>query len=73
MIVDDEGERSTPKQLAQDIVLDAIAGKVGFWEEYADVRVDKLTERERQAINDQIKKQFERVQTLFNQSGWRIG
>ena len=76
MILDDDGDRSTPKEVAQSLILDAIAGKVGFWEEEgyaAGINVDKLTERERTLINEQIKKQFDRVQTLFNQSGWGIG
>jgi hypothetical protein len=78
MIVDRNGNKLTPKQAAQEIILDAISSSAGYWEEgldsgTTDLEGERLTRREVDSINDQLGKQFERVQKLFNQSGWRLG
>jgi chorismate mutase len=73
MIVNEQDERLTPKVAAQDIILAAISSRAGYWDEAGDLKAEKMTEREKLAVGEQILKQFERVQKLFNQSGWGIG
>lgn len=54
-----DGERETPKQHAQFLIMDAIASKRGYWKE--GYSVDDMTPKEIKAVDDQLKKLGDRV------------
>lgn len=64
-------ERLTPKQAAQVILL-STAQNVAYWPESFALTYERATERERRLINEQLDKQYDRMQRLFGHEGWRI-
>jgi len=72
MIKSLDGERLTPKQKAQELVLDAIVSVVMY---RLNEEEGQMTEREKAQVEDQIVKQKERVEKLFGfQPGsWGFG
>ena len=65
MIKNNAGERTTPKLLAQEILIDALAVKLEFLGE--DTGFDDLTDREKDIVGDQVVKQVNRIRKMF---GW---
>lgn len=63
------GEKLTPKQLAQDLLMTA-AGNAG----YALEDHEGLTEREKVSVYEHIEKQYARMGKLFGYSSpWKLG
>lgn len=54
-----DGERETPKQKAQFLIMDAIATKRGYWQE--SYETDGMTPKEIKAVDDQLRKLGDRV------------
>lgn len=70
MIVSATGERLTPKQLAQEIIMSRIATAMyPLYEEHPE-----LTDRERELVAQHVNKQKERVEKLFGYEpgSWRF-
>lgn len=65
MIKDLDGEKTTPKKLAQDIIMDQIALAIGYGLEKYDSYEGDLTEREGKLVQEQIEKQANRVAKIF--------
>jgi len=65
VIKNNAGERTTPKQLAQEILIDAIETKLEFLNE--DTGMDDLTLVEFDRVADQFIKQYNRVRKMC---GW---
>jgi hypothetical protein len=65
MIKNNDGERTTPKQLAQEIIIFALDGKLEFLNE--DTGMDDLTVVEFDRVADQFIKQYSRIRKMF---GW---
>jgi hypothetical protein len=63
MIADYDGERLTPKQMAQNLLLQAARG--GIYQLYDRHVGDEMTPRERQLVIAQFHKQFQRIEKLF--------
>lgn len=72
-MIEHDGEPTTPKLLAQDIILDSISARGGYWHEFMSNEYEKMTPRERRMVTEQLKKQFARVQKMFGQEGWGFG
>jgi hypothetical protein len=53
------GEKRTPKEMAQAILMDAINCKLEFWKEQN--WTDGATERENELVSDQLKKIADRL------------
>ena len=63
---DGEAEiKQTPNQLAKNIVIDVL-DRVNYWEEFDITNSDLMTEKEKEAVNDAVSKQLERVYKLLN-------
>ena len=60
MILDNDGQKTTPKKLASDILLDGINIRIDFWGLEDDV-FEKMTEREVELVGDQIRKLSNRM------------
>ena len=57
------GDKTTAKQLAQDVLMDKISTALGYWEEGHDT--SDMTERELEECRRQMKKQADRVAKMF--------
>lgn len=64
MIKNDEGQRMTPKQKANQILMDGVSVTLGYWIEKTHV-TEGMTGREREEIQHQMKKQADRVAKLL--------
>jgi hypothetical protein len=60
MIKDFDGNKITPKQQAQRILFDKINIAIGYWEEDS-LWTDGMTDKEREATRDQVKKLADRL------------
>jgi len=58
------GEKSTPKKKAQDLILNKIAELRGYWTEDSD-KTDGMTEREIMQVNEQLRKECDRIAKRF--------
>lgn len=58
MIKDNAGERQTPKQKAQDLIMDALATCQGYW---VESQSENMTKKEIMLTNMQLKKLSDRV------------
>jgi hypothetical protein len=65
MITNENGQKETAKKVAQDMLMDGIALARGYWVERHESQYDKMTPREREKINEQLKKQADRVARMF--------
>ena len=65
MISNNAGERTTPKLLAEEIIIVALDAKPEFLTE--DDGFDDLTDRETDLVADQFVKLYNRVRRMF---GW---
>lgn len=65
-----EGERLTPKQMAQDLLLASMVTAM-----YRLNELEGLTDRERAQVEDQLQKQLRRVEKLFGYTpgSWKFG
>ena len=72
-MIEYDGKRTTPKLMAQQIILDSVSSRAGYWHETQADDYDNMSERERRLVREQIDKQFDRVQKLFGQEGWSLG
>jgi hypothetical protein len=61
-----DGHKVTATEIAKLLVEDKGATALEFWGEFSQVDWDRLTEREKLAVNEAIEKQLERVRKLFN-------
>jgi hypothetical protein len=61
VILDDDGKKTTPKKLAQLLLMDSIGRMRGYWYEQEGFDFEKLTERETAQINEQLEKQGDRL------------
>jgi hypothetical protein len=71
-MIEYNGKRTTPKLMAQQIILDSVSARADYWYEFQQDDYDKMTARERQLVDEQLDKQFERVQKMFGQEGWTL-
>ena len=63
MIVDEKGDKITPKLKAQDILMSSMASAMySLTESYHN---DKMTERDISKVREQIQKQGDRVAKMF--------
>ena len=62
MIKNNNGDKTTPKQLAWEIVIDALATKLEFLNE--DTGMDNLTLVEFDRVADQYIKQYNRIRVM---------
>jgi hypothetical protein len=58
MIIDVKGNKTTPKRYAQDLIMEALADKRGYWMEQAP---KQLTSREIRLICEQMEKECNRI------------
>jgi len=67
------GERLTPKQLAQEIIMQQVAQSM--YRLYEGIEGEGLTDRERVLVEAQIVKQKERIERLFGYEAgsWGFG
>ena len=63
MITDSNNKAITPKQYAQDQIMDAISVKLGYWTERDDYK--DMTESERKKVNEQMWKLANRVAKMM--------
>lgn len=72
MIRSVDGERLTPKQKAQELILDAIVSVTMYRLSEDD---EEMTEREKALVEEQVVKQKERVEKMFGfePGSWRFG
>ena len=59
MITDEDGDKCSPKDLANEILVRCLE-RVEFWMEENSERLGDLTERELNLLNDQLSKQAKR-------------
>lgn len=64
-VVSYDGERTTPKKFAQDVIMDQVSVARGYWEEKQAHDVERMTNRERRVVADQLKKQADRIARMF--------
>ena len=65
MITNENGQKMTPKKVAQDMIMDGLAISRGYWGEKHETQYEKMTERERDQVDEQLKKQGDRVARMF--------
>ncbi len=65
MITNENGQKETPKQVAQDMIMDGLALSRGYWSEKHETQYNKMTELERKRIDEQLKKQGDRIARMF--------
>jgi hypothetical protein len=65
MITDRHGQKMTPKHVAQDMIMDGLAMTRGYWGEKHDEQYEKMTEREREQVTEQLQKQGDRIARMF--------
>ena len=54
-------EKVTPKQFAKVAVIDRLITLREYWEEYWKWSVEDMTEKEKQAVQEQIQKYLDRI------------
>lgn len=65
MIRDFSGEKSTPKQLAQLMIMDGLSVTLGYWQERYQAQTEAMTDLERERFEAQLRKQAKRVANLL--------
>lgn len=68
-ILDDTDQPTTPKRLAQELLMDGVAVTRGYWGEKIGDRYDRMTKRERDAVTGQLEKQGDRIAHMFGYDG----
>lgn len=58
-------ETVTPKRLAQELIMDAVAVARGYWGENSSVTFEDMTERERTLVDEQLEKLGDRVARMM--------
>jgi|TARA_Y100000310_G_scaffold340923_2_gene438363 hypothetical protein len=56
--------KTTPKKKAQDVILEKLALCMGYWEENSEL-TEGMTEREIELVNEQMKKECDRIAKKF--------
>lgn len=59
-----DGNHTTPKTLAQQIIMDAVSAKMEFFSE--DIELDHLTDRQKEQVYDQGQKLAKRIAKMLN-------
>lgn len=72
MITNEDGEKCSAKTLAQEIMIDCL-GNVDQWMNSNKHRIEDLTDRELDSLNDQIEKLHRRACRAMGISEDRIG
>jgi hypothetical protein len=66
MIRDIHGKRTTPKRLAQWLIMDHLSLVQGYWrEQYSGIITNDMTEREKLLVEEQLKKVSDRIARSF--------
>ena len=60
-----DGEKTTPKQLAQDLLMDYVANALGYGFERLEENGLTLTEKQKEIVGDQLQKQADRIAKMF--------
>ena len=60
MILNEDGDKCSAKELAQDIMLDCLS-VIDEWVERNEQSLDRMTEREVSLLNDQLAKLYKRA------------
>jgi hypothetical protein len=72
MITNQNGQKTTPKQVAQDMLMDAVGTTRGYWAEKHEEQHGAMTPRERQLVDEQLQKQGDRIARMFGfDESWR--
>jgi hypothetical protein len=69
MITNEQGDKCTPKELAQEILMRDMEKSVERWLQTNTEREEQMTERELSLVNDQILKLMARAGKAM---GWRV-
>lgn len=65
-MIKDGNKKVTPKIKAQDLLMDAISVKLGYWtHENLNGLTDGMTEREIKLVQEQMQKQADRIAKMF--------
>tara|TARA_R110002096_G_scaffold388639_1_gene582924 strand:- start:1 stop:252 length:252 start_codon:yes stop_codon:yes gene_type:complete len=66
MIIDKfTGDKLTPNQMAKELLVDKMEQVLEFWEESPMVEVSEMTDKERFAISEQLRKRFAGVRNYL--------
>ena len=65
MIVDYKGNKMTARQKAQKLVDNALVDLLGYWHERMESESDKMTEKEKDKVTDQLEKIYNRATKNF--------
>lgn len=71
-MIKEDGVKTTPKKIAQSMLMDAVANCRGYWAENEYYNAAEMTKRERIEVNKQMTKIANRIAKMCSyENSWR--